>query len=77
MQKNPHKNGVLFPVPVQMFSCKFTGKETPSENSLVLTQSKSLKKIPFSMQWSLKYFYILKDVQKNSTAWKMEFGERY
>ena len=28
MQKNPLTDGVLFPVPVQMFSCKFTGKKT-------------------------------------------------
>ena len=38
MQKNPLTDGVLFPVPVQMFSCKFTGKKTPSENSLPLSQ---------------------------------------
>ena len=36
--KNPLTDGVLFPVPVQMFSCKFTEKKTPSENSLSLNQ---------------------------------------
>ena len=34
-----------------------------------------LQKTPFSKQWSLKYSNILKDVQKDFNAWKMEFND--
>ena len=34
-----------------------------------------LQKTPFSKQWSLKYSNILKDVQKDFNAWKMEFKD--
>ena len=68
MQKISQGNEVLFPVPVQVFSCKFTGTGTPLENTFLSIKNFKQKpyfnfqEIPFSIQWNIKFSITLKDV---------------